>query len=102
MAHYVNAQGVWHEVDDRGRATALKDRPDRECNGNACGDISFEWIAAEMRWKITNNSDRRIRLRIRWAVGWTCGGWSEIDFNPKETKYQLNANSCPPYEANYI
>lgn len=73
---------------------------DPACNGNACDVIA---ISAQQGGGFTfiNNSDKNVKVTIRFAFGLGCQGPSDIHFAPRQTKNYRNGGYCSPYSSNY-
>jgi hypothetical protein len=101
MAHNVNVNGEWHQIE-RGRATALDSIPSDQCSGDACGVVSLDWLGVGQGYRVSNSGKERVRVRIRWVFGFQCQDWTNIELNPGQSQNYLNGGYCQPVEANYI
>ena len=76
--------------------------PPAECIGNACGDVSISYLGWGRGLLFKNASFRRVGIRVRWDIGFSCLDWSNLELSPGESKRVRNHGYCSPLQANHI
>jgi len=81
--------------------SSIKHKADKNCQGNAC-DVTQIVPNPTGGYKFTNTSNnRKIKITIRFAFGWSCMSPTDIHLQPGQTAKFGNGGYCDPYTSNF-